>query len=374
MYKQYEYLREGVMMTRNQTYRLDLPKTGLLSSLLFKLSAPCVSGATLSVANWRLEDYLSKVEIIANGATIIKSLDVSALNFLSWLRQGIVHPHYWRNYATNTQFAYFLINFGRFIGDPNFGLDLARFDSVELRVTNVATSTYYGDDITASILQTYMRDMPGTFNGYLRSEEFRKWTTVQNETQYLLLPSEYPIATLALRCVPTNTNGVFATNPQNLADSIDFSKKGRTAQIFLGGFDDLMVQNYLERGAEVLVGGQLDGTADYGKPVSVARGFNWSGISGSKDGAVSSVIPTIEADPTDGYIKPEAREADSPIMFMYRGMGYEYFSWLHYAETLAQGELLDAKAEGEVNLDVHTRDASTAASGTNTVILERLVS
>lgn len=373
MYTQKEYLREGVTMVRNQTYRLDLPKSGLLSSLLFKLSASCASGATLSVANWRLEDYLTKVEIIGNGATIIKSLDVAHLQFMAWLNQGIVPPHYWRNYATNTQFAYFMVMFGRFIGDPNYGLDLSRFDSVELRVTNTATSTYYGTDITASILQTYMRELPGSFAGYVRSEEFRKWTTVQNATEYLLLPTEYPISRVVLRAVPSNTNGVFDTNPQNLMSDIDFSFNGRTKQVYKGGFDDLLVQNYMERGAEVLVGGQLDGTADYGKPISVARGFNWGGISGSKDGAVSSTIPTIEADPTDGYIKPEAREADSPIMFLYRGMGYEYSTWLHNSPDLSLESLIDPANAGEINLDIQTANASTAASGTNTVILERLV-
>jgi hypothetical protein len=89
MYKQYEYLREAVTMTRNQTYKLDLPKSGMLSSILFKVEAACASGATLAGGNWRLLDFLGKLEVIANGSTIVKSLDVKHCHFLTWLHQGI---------------------------------------------------------------------------------------------------------------------------------------------------------------------------------------------------------------------------------------------------------------------------------------------
>lgn len=374
MYKQFEYLREGATMTRNQTFRIDLPKEGQLSGMLLKVSADCTSGATLADKNWRLLDFLTKLEVIGNGATIIKSLDVQHLHFLTWLHQGIVPPHFWRNYATNTQFEYFLVTFGRFIGDTEFGLDLARYDSVELRLTNTATATYYGTDLSVSILQLFMRDNPGSFKGFVRSEEWRKWTTVQNETQYLLLPSEFPIATIALRNVPGNTSGMFNTNPQNLMDDIDFSKNGGTRQLYKGGFDDLMVMNYLERGAEIFTGGQADVNADRGIETGIARMFNWWASSGSKDGAVSATIPTMIADATDGTVSFEAREADSPILFGARGMGYQGFAWLLHNHLLDPGMMIDPKVDGECRLNLHCRDAAAAASGTSTVLLERLVS
>jgi hypothetical protein len=374
MYKQYEYLREAVTMTRNQTYKLDLPKSGMLSSILFKVEAACASGATLAGGNWRLLDFLGKLEVIANGSTIVKSLDVKHCHFLTWLHQGIVPPAFWRNYATNTQFEYFLVNFGRFMGDKEFGLDLGKYDSVEIRLTNSATATYYGTDLTLSMHQVYMRDLQGAFKGHIRSEEWRKWTTVQNGTEYMILPIEYPISTLAIQCVPAATAGMFDTNPQNLAYDIELSKAGGTKRIFKGGMDDLLVLNYLDRGAEVFTSGIADFTADKGLDTGIARMFGWAAVSGSKDGAVSAVVPTMLADATDGTISFEAREADSPVEFMVRGMGYMDFAWLLHNPDLANEDMIDPKVDGECRLNVQTRDAAASASGTNTVLLERIVS
>jgi hypothetical protein len=321
-----------------------------------------------------LLDFLGKLEVIANGATIVKSLDVKHLHFLSWLHQGIVPPHFWRNYATNTQFEYFLVNFGRFSGDPDYGLDLGRYDSCELRITNSGSATYFSTDMSVAVLQTFIRDAPGTFKGYVRSEEWRKWTTVQNETQYLLLPTEYPISLIALQSVPHATNGMFDTNSQNLMYAIDLSKQGGTLEIFQGGMDELFVLNYLERGAEIITGGQADLTADKGIDVGIGRMFNWSSSSSSKDGTVSTVDATMVADATDGTVAFEARLADHPIEFLARGMGYMDFAWLWHNDDLNPAGFLDPKNDGECRLNIQTRDAASAAGGTNTVVLERLVS
>jgi hypothetical protein len=374
MYKQLDYLRESVDMPLNATYRIDLPKTGMLSSMLVKVSANCTSGATLAGGAWRLLDFLGKLEIIVNGATVVKSCDVTDLHFLSWLHQGIVPPHFWRNYATNTQFEYFLVNFGRYLGDPEYGLDLSRYNSAELRLTNSATATNYSTDITLSMLNVYMRDMNGSFKGYLRSEEWRKWTTVQAATEYNILPTEYPISLIALSAVPHATLGMFDTNGQNLMDTILLSKGGGVKQMYQGGYDDLMVTNYLDRGAEVITSGIADLTADRGIQTSIQRMFGFAGISGSKDGAVSAVIPTMIADATDGAISFEAREADSPVEFTVRGMGFMNYAWLVNDPDLDPAGLLDPKVDGECRLDITTRDAATAAAGTNKILLERLVS
>jgi len=373
MYKQYEYLREAVTMTRNETYRLDLPKTGQLSGLLLKISANLTSGAVAAAAAWRLQDYLTKVEIIKNGATVIKSYNFTDLLFLSWLRQGIVPPHFWRTYGANTQFEYGLLLFGRSLGDPDYGLTLNERDSYELRITNTATSTYWSTDLTISILQVFVRDAPGGFRGYIRSEEWRNYTTAQNGTEYFLLPTEYPICTLALQAIPSNTAGMFDTNPQNLAYDIDLSKKGGTLQMYKGGMDDLLVVNYMERGAEVITNGQAYVDADRGLNVAIARMFGWVAGASSKNGAVASTFPTMSADDTDGTISFEDYTAERPIQFWTRGMGYQDFAWLLANLDLDPAKNIDPANDGELRLNIQARDASTAASGTVRLLLERVV-
>ena len=375
MYWQHEYLREAATMTRGQTYRIDLPETGLLSALVCEISADAASGYGLSGGDWRLMDKLGLVEVIGNGATVIKSLQFNALQFFAWLHQGVVPPHFWRNYATNTQFEYCVFLFGRYMKDPDYGLDLSRWDNVELRITNDAAAADHGTDLSIDIKQILLREGPGSFRGYLRSETWREWTTVTDETKYHTLPVEFPISTLALQCIPAvdGTTFIADTSPANLADDIDFKLKGGTRQVFKGGLDHLMVENYLERGANVIMGGQADLTADRGVVGDVGRSWLRAGISGSKDGAVSSTIPTIIADNTDFTVSFEAREADSPVEFVKFGMLPFEIAWLWHNHMLDPQLMLNPQADGPVEVNVHTRNAATADNGTNRLILERLV-
>lgn len=373
MYWQNEYLREGVTMTRGQTYRIDLPKTGMLSGIMIKATAPAFSGLGLTGGSWRLLDYLTTIEVIANGATVVKSLLAKHLHYLHLLKHGSVPPSWWRNYATNTQQETIPLYFGRKLYDTGYGLDLSKYDNVELRITNTASAATHGADLTASFLLTYLRDAPAGFNGYLRSELWREWATVQNATQYLVLPSEFPLAGIHLRALPAVTSGASNTGFANLMDDIDFSMAGGTKQIFKGGLDDLALVNHLEDGRDVFTSGLADVNADAGIDVSIGRMFGWSGISGSKDGAVSTAVPTMIADATDNTVSFENREADSPIEFLTRGMAYMNMCHLWNSPTLDPDTLLDPKRDGECRLNIHTRDLAAAASGTADVVLERLV-
>jgi len=373
MFTQGIYLREAVTMTRNSTLKLDLPGEGQLSALLLKITGNCTSGATLTATPWRIQDHISNILVLANGATPIKSYSAPLAQYTAWLSQGLVPPHFWRNYAENTQMEYLWVLFGRRIGDEQYGLDLEAFSSMELQITNTATSTYYSTDFTVSVLQAFMRDMPGKFGSHIRTLNWREWTTVSDETKYYLLPSEFPLRGIHLRALPDETSGVNDCNCANLMDDIDFSLNGGTKQVYKGGLDDLMVLRYMERGAEIHTHGLIDRTADYGLDFSVGRAWGRSIGSGSKDDAVSSVIPTIESDQTDGSIKPEAREADSPIEIGVTGMAYQYtVPLLHVPDCEADKMIQPITKDGEVRLNLHTRSGAAYADGTNTVMLEQV--
>jgi hypothetical protein len=374
MYKQLEYLREGVTMTRGQTYKIDLPETGMVSGLFLKLSAPSTSNATLAATPWRLQDLLGTLEVIANGSTIIKSADWKNFSFLHFLKSGVGEMSAWRNYATNTQFENLLVLFGRSLWDPDYGLDLSKYDNVEFRLTNSSSATYHSDDITASLMLAYLREHTGGFRGHIRTEKWREWTTVANETKYFTLPTEFPYCGIYLRALPDETSGVNDTGFANLMSDIDFKIGGGTKQVYKGGLDDLALMNYYELGKMAQVGGLLAATADHGFSVSLGRVLHRATASGSKDGSGSSTVPTIEADETDGYIKPESAEADSPIEFIFEGYGYQYSAWLHRSPELAPDTLLVPQQAGEITLNVMTANSASAADGTNQVILERVVS
>lgn len=373
MYKQLEYLRESVAMTRGATYREDLPETGLLSGLFLKVSAPSTSGATLADELWRLQDHLGTLEIIGNGATVIKSADWKNFAHIHFVRQK-THPlGAWRNYATNTQFEYLLVLFGRKLWDPEFGLDLSRWDNVEFRLTNSSSATYHGSDPNISILQCYLREHAGGFRGFLRTEKWREWSTVADETKYFVLPTEFPIGSVHLRALMARSSGVGDTSFENLMDDIDFSLQGGTRRVYKGGIDDLALVDYYDVGSSLITAGFADVNADRGFNMGLGRILGSASASGSKDGAGSATIPTIEGDRNDGTMKPETREADSPIHYLTQGYAFQNSVSLWHSPSLAADEMLDPAQAGEMRLNIHTRNTSASAGGTNQVILERLV-
>ena len=75
MFWQREVLRSGVSMTFNQSFELDLPKNGQLGSLVLYLRSTQNAQPFLTAVRWRLIDYISKIEVIGDGAEVVKSFD-----------------------------------------------------------------------------------------------------------------------------------------------------------------------------------------------------------------------------------------------------------------------------------------------------------
>jgi len=374
-YWQREYLRENTSMSLGETWREDLPDDGLLGSLLLRMSVAGVSSAFDGVHKWRIIDYLPKVELIGNGSEVIMSLSAQELAAMMWFDQGIVSPDYWHSYATGTKWAHLLINFGRRLFDPEYGLDLSKWDSVELRITNDGSSTYFGEDIGLSVLQYFLRGAAGgSFRGYFRREQWRSWTTVQDETVYLEMPETLPIRRILMQLIPDlDSDNVAETAMHNLADDIELSLKTGSLRVFKGGIDDLMWENLFHVGKEALTSAHIYQAADKGRNVGLGYVLAAVGGAGSQSGSGASTIPTLEGRRTDFTQKAETYEADILIPTLCRGLAPENVVGFHFTTPDAPEGYLDPRANATVKLDVHTRNASSAADGTVNVVLDRLV-
>lgn len=373
--KRYEYHRQGDTFTIGETYREDLPKSGLLSGMLVQVSGTMVSGATLSTeATWLL-DFLTKLEIVVNGATVVKSLDWLQQLYLVFLEQQALMANWWRNYAAGVQREMLLINFGRYLWDTEFGLDLSKYNRAEIKVTNSGSATYFTGNLTIDILLLYLEDMVGGFSrGYIRSEEYRQWTTVANTTEYIELPTKYPLRGIHLQAIPDqDANFVEETGMPNLIYDVTLGinsrgKKLREGQCFL----PMALDNMLVPGSKILPS-FADKTADKG----FLSGFGYmtgaSGVSGAKDGAVSTAVPTINGDNNGGRAVLENREADSPVQLMFTGLAPYNCHSIFYDRLADPAWLLDPSRHGQITLDVLTRNAASAADGTNSLILESVV-
>jgi len=374
MFFQKEYIREAVAKTVGGTYRLDLPEHGLLSSLFIKIEGTDVGAYGQGEADWRVVDEISKIEVILDGATVCKSLTGYQAQALAFFDQGVMPPSTWRNYATNTQVEYFLLNFGRKLHDLDYGLDLARFNNVELRITDTADATDFSA-LSVSILATFLREAPaGQFKGFLRSEEWRQWTGVVDETKYHVIPTEHIIRRVILQAIPSvNADFVHETGMHNPMDDIAFSLDTGATRIYKGGIDALIRDNFYDQGKELIVGGQSYQLADDGVDTGLGYVQKVAAVAGSKDGAVAATMLTLEAGMTHGTIKAESYEGDSPYLWMAGGLAPFHCLQLRFDHDPNPLSWLDPSQRASVLLDIHTRNAASADAGYNAVVLDRLV-
>ena len=375
MYLQKEYLRENLSMTLNDTYKLDLPETGVLLGLMVKVVAKMATGnPTAALNTWRPIDWLDNLSIIANGATVIKSLSFKQLAFLNAVDQKVVPPAKWLEYSQPFQREWYLCNFGRYWGDIGYGLDLSKFDSVEFQLKNSLTSTY-GQTLTLSLMALYLRDAPGGVGGYLRTEEWRKWTTVADETKYLDLPTEYPIRRIVLQPVPAvdSTTKVSKRNFFDLMDDVELNLKTGVLRVYKGGLDDLAALNCFEMGLEPVTHGIIYHTADRGFEVGVGYVTGMALSGEGKTGSPNTAVPTVEGDNNVCTQTVESYAGDELIGWVAYGQGLHNCVLVPFDQDPNPYNWLDHEASKVVQLNIHTENASNSAGGVNTVLLERLV-
>jgi len=371
---QREIIRSGISMTLDGTYRLDLPDHGLLGSLLLRITGREITGLGQGGGDWRIVDFLDKIEVRLNGSTVCKSLSGYLCQAFATYDQGVIPPGAWRNYATNMQSEYVLINFGRHLFDPEMVLDLARFKDVELRITNSAEATDFSG-LGLTVVAYWLREATTpALGGYMRTEEWRSWATVSDETKYLVLPVEYPIRRVCLQAVPAvDGSYVEKTGMHNLMDDVKLALD--TGQILLwdGSIEDLIRDNFLDFGKEYIVTGSHYMTADKGVRVDLGYVLGGAWGAGSQDGAGAATIPTMETGRTSFTQKPETYEADSPIGFIFKGLAPFETALFRFDHDKNPASWLDPRARASVELNIHTREHADAVDGANTVALDRFV-
>lgn len=382
MYKRLQKYRTAVSMSLNDTYKVDLPKQGSLSFINYIVSATQAAGAPFqssAVGKWRVVDELDNVIVRANGRSDIINVPGRIANYLAWLDQGVTAYDRLREYSAASQVARGVVNFGRYAWDPMFALDLSQFDNIEFNLTNIMSSTYWAASPTVTLILGFL-DGAGRPTGskFFRKELWRSYTTAQDGREYLELPVALPVRRIGLQADSAldSTYGTADTAIGNLLYDIKLSFLSGQVIPFDGRMWDLYHLRVLEDGKLPMVFGANYHSADYGWRSGIGDVRAFGAISGARDGAASATVPTREGDLSNDVQKFESYEADSPIDFIAYGAAYENCTHFDYGHGFPGEPLLDPSRGGMgiVELDLHTRNSSSAADGTVRVFLDRLAS
>lgn len=380
MFWQREALRSSIAMTFNQTYELELPRSGSLGSLVLYARSTQNAQPFLTAVKWRLIDYISKIEIIGDGSEIIKSYDGRQAIASAFHDDRVIPPSMWRHYSNTPHRQWIPIHFGRKLFDELRGLDLSRFNQVLLRITNDATATEFTTNIQLDVHAYWKREGGGFQMGYYREEEWKTWAPVANAWEYSTLPSGLPIRRILLRGRP----GVDSADSKNnssmhrLMDDIEFTFRTGQTRVYRGSLEDLGHLSILELGGYPETMAMIDRTDEYGFEVGIGYVIGGVKATGTYTDAPGAYPNTIAAaDVQDSKQEIKNRTGDAPIEGIFRGHGFMHNVAILESMKADDSDLLDVEGLKDVDLDIHCQSGTTVsgtdAAAENAIVLSRLV-
>lgn len=186
-------LNREVQAVDSATRTIELAEQGLVSALLLRLE--CTNGAT--AGEERIIDAVDRVEVIADGSDVLFSLEGVELYKwqYAWLRRR--PPQILTQRAAAVQEVALWVPFGRFLGDRELYLDLARFNRVELRVQHsptIAATSFATGTFTISAIEYGWRAgvFAGGGRGFLRTRQIRSFTSVAAGEELVELDKRHP--------------------------------------------------------------------------------------------------------------------------------------------------------------------------------------
>lgn len=379
MFWQRETLRSAASMAFGETYELDLPKSGQLGSIVLYIHSTAVSNAFLTACKWRLIDYISKIEVIADGSEIIKSLDGPEALAAAFYDDGRPPVGMWRTYATTPQRQWIPIHFGRRFKDELYGLDLSKYNQVTLKITNDASATEFSTDITANIFGYFLREGGGFGAGHFREEVWKSWLPVAGETEYSELPVSLPVRRILLEARPARDTADAKNNSTmiDLMETIDFTFRTGQVRVYHDSLQELGHLAAMEGIGEVLTRGSIDRTAGYGFECGIGYVTSNLGYGQADADGITSALANMRKDIQDSAQEAGYRPANGPLAWICRGNSYCDCTPLWVARKEDLSDMLDVAALDVVRVDLTCRSGRTLTgtqrNARNAIILSRLV-
>jgi len=220
------------------TRRIALPRTGLLSGL--EVRVRITNGSTAGEES--VMEAIDRIEVVADGSNYLFSLEGSELLRWAWFVQSRP-PAQFRNEALSTvQELTLPVMFGRYLGDPEFSLDLSQYRDVELRIQyspTIAVTSFATGTVQLHIPMWISDDVspPGPRRGWLRTTQTYAFVSAASGETIIELARAYPYWDIMVYC-----------REAGIADGVDITQaelraNDRRLIPFTGRWDDIQAEN-----------------------------------------------------------------------------------------------------------------------------------
>jgi len=375
---QKQTIRDAVSMAFGETYNLLLPKTGFLSSLMLYISASPQSAYLDDLIKWRLQDWISKIEVIADGSLLLKSFDGVQAIASAFFDDGRLPALMNRTYTTTPQRIFIPIHFGRHWLDELYGIDLSRYNSVELKITNDASTTSWQTAFTITVVGNFITEVASPFIGYFREEEWKTYLPVADQWEYHQLPIGDPIRRILIRHRPFHATAdcKASSSFHNGGDDIEFNIRSGQTRLYRGSLEVLGHMTAMELDLMAELRGSVN--TDEGKAFETGVGYCMQnlGYGGADADNITTALSNMSKDVQHSAQEMANNAATGPLAYVVYGHGFGHCVPIFFARKPGLEDLLIPADVQQVDLNIHAQSGSTftgtGTSAETAIVLSRL--
>jgi hypothetical protein len=296
-------------------------------------------------------------------------------HFLQWKDGGPAITDQHHNYGSSTLRWHTAILFGRYFKDPLYGLDLSRWDNVELRLTNDWTSTYFSAEHSIDVIPVYLRDVPSNpFRGYFRTEEWNTYTTVASEKKYLELPTENKVRRVVIQTnVTVDTSENAERTPYQTLSDIEFFLRTGQLKVFDATLRELWYENLFMDGRYLLAGAESYHSDGQGIWTGLGQTLYKAGVRLPHNSTQSTYGTSINpGDDSATQQREVSADADQDSL-LFAGLSLENCAWFDFTQPDEPEGYLDPDAMKTVQLNYTIGSNANDTGATIRTILDRFV-
>lgn len=211
------------LVTWEDTDEYDLPESGLLSAILIHMGGKNSSDLQAQVKQ-PLIKHISKIEVVGDGDQTLYELSGEQCKAHTFYNDGYIQPETRTLYGNQYQRTMLAVEFGRYLGDLEYMVDLSKWSDLKLKVTNTITTTQF----TTALMKNDIAFMLAEGNAPVPSQYLKTWEFSGDKPnadgQYVnkTLPKRYDYRRIMYQLDPDlNASTNAATNDPN-GDSYEF--------------------------------------------------------------------------------------------------------------------------------------------------------
>ena len=208
-------IQQAIIMSREAQssdtalFRKDLPKAGCYTAL--DIGIRLTNGSTSGI-DVDLLTVLKHISLVFNGNDYRVHISGQDAFRHYWMKHGRPMPYFWTEAASGVNEVWFRLEFGRFMGDNQFGLDLSRYNNVQLQLDYdctllgaAANTTFTTATFTVTVIaHQFPYSNHPAFRGLIGLREFWTGTSAASGDVVEELPSNNPVIALSVAARESN--------------------------------------------------------------------------------------------------------------------------------------------------------------------------